>query len=331
MSTEALTRAPRPSTLVRPDPRDALMHVAHDVFGLRIAIVNVFFVGQPGSDDWVLIDAGMPMSAGRILRAAEQLYGPGARPSAIVLTHGHFDHRGALETLAETWDVPVYAHESEMAYLTGESDYPPPDPTVGGGAMTWTSPLYPRRAIDVRHRLLQLPGDGSIPPMPGWRWVHTPGHTPGHVSFFRDADRLLIVGDAFCTTRQESLIDALTQRYEMHGPPMYFTVDWADARESVRRLEALRPVVAAPSHGRPVFGTRLAHDLHVLARDFDEMAIPSDGRYVRAPAIMDRRGAVVAVPPPVSSVTPKVVTAVALGAAVAATLVLLRRRDERLM
>jgi glyoxylase-like metal-dependent hydrolase (beta-lactamase superfamily II) len=167
--------------------------------------------------------------------------------------------------------------------------------------------------------------------MPGWRWVHTPGHTPGHVSFFRDADRVLIVGDAFCTTKQESLIGALTQRYEMHGPPMYFTVDWAAARESVRRLDALRPVVAAPSHGRPVFGMRLAHDLHVLGRDFDELAIPSDGRYVRAPAIMDGRGAVVEIPPPMPSVTPKVVTAVALAAAVAATVVLLRRRDERLM
>ena len=42
--------------------------------------------------------------------------------------------------------------------------------------------------------------------MPGWRWVHTPGHTAGHVSLFRDADRTLIAGDAFVTTKQESAL-----------------------------------------------------------------------------------------------------------------------------
>src|SRR5688572_15712873 len=191
MSTETSTQSSHASTLVRPDPRDALMHVAHDVAALRIAIVNVFFVGEPLGGEWVLIDAGMPMSAGRIMRAAEQRFGRGARPRAIVLTHGHFDHRGALETLLAAWDVPVFAHELELPYLTGESDYPPPDPTVGGGAMSRMSPMFPRRSIDLGGRVRPLPADGSVPHMPGWRWVHTPGHTPGHVSFFRDADRAL--------------------------------------------------------------------------------------------------------------------------------------------
>lgn len=313
-----------------PSPRshDALLHVAGDVAGLRSGIVNVFFIGRPGAQDWVLIDAGLYMSAGMIMRAAEQRFGTSARPRAIILTHGHFDHRGALETLAETWDVPVYAHSQEMAYLTGESDYPPPDPTVGGGAMTRLSPLYPRGPINISHRLRALPEDGTVPDMPGWLWVHTPGHTPGHVSLFRESDRTLIVGDAFCTTRQESLLDAITQRYEIHGPPAYFTTDWDAARSSVQRLEALRPVVAAPSHGRPVFGTRLAHDLHRLARDFNQVAVPRDGRYVRSPAVTDERGAVVKVPPAVSDALPKVMAAVALGAAVTAAVVALRRRDQ---
>ena len=63
------------------------------------------------------------------------LFGHGNRPAAILLTHGHFDHVGALKTLAEEWDVPVYAHTLELPYLTGRSSYPPPDPSVGGGAM----------------------------------------------------------------------------------------------------------------------------------------------------------------------------------------------------
>src|ERR1700710_183150 len=76
-----------------------------------------------------------------------------ALPSAIVLTHGHFDHVGPLETLAKEWDVPIYAHKLEHPYLNGTKSYPPPDPTVGGGLMSLLSPLYPRKPGDVSERL----------------------------------------------------------------------------------------------------------------------------------------------------------------------------------
>ncbi len=154
----------------------------------------------PGARGWVLVDAGLSTSLGAIVAAAAARFGPNARPSAIVLTHGHFDHVGSLEALAEMWDVLVYTHHGELPYLTGRADYPPPNPSVGGGAMAWLSPLYSRRGIHLRGRARELPADGSVPFLPGWRWVHT----PGHVSFFRDADRALIAGDAFVTTKQES-------------------------------------------------------------------------------------------------------------------------------
>jgi metallo-beta-lactamase superfamily protein len=95
------------------------------------------------------------------------------------------------------------------------------DPSVGDGMMSLTSPLYPTAPVNVGGRLRCLPADGSIPPMPGWRWIHTPGHSAGHVSFFRD--RALIVGDAFITTAQEAAYSAIMQSPEMHGSPMYFT------------------------------------------------------------------------------------------------------------
>src|SRR3712207_6371874 len=94
--------------------------VADGVTGLQIVMVNVFFVGEPGGP-WVLVDAGLPFSAGRIRRAAAAIYGEGAKPEAIILTHGHFDHVGALQVLAELWDVPVYAHRLELPYLDGRS------------------------------------------------------------------------------------------------------------------------------------------------------------------------------------------------------------------
>src|SRR3954454_7212314 len=160
--------------------------VTNDLAYLRAVMVNVYFSGLfgAGDRDWVLIDAGLPGTAHSIADAAARRFGPGARPSAILLTHGHFDHVGALEELAGAWDAPVFAHKLELPYLTGRSPYPPPDPTVGGGVMAAMSWLYPRGSIDVSEGVQPLPGDGSVPGIPGWRWVHTPGHSAGHVSLF---------------------------------------------------------------------------------------------------------------------------------------------------
>lgn len=265
---------------------DGTHEVAADLAYKRLAIVNVMFVGLPNCGDrkWVLIDAGLPATARLIRSAAAERFGEGARPSAIVMTHGHFDHVGVLETLAEEWDAPVWAHEFERPYLDGSASYPPPDPSVGGGLLSLSSSLFPRSPVNVGSRLQVLPANGSVPPMPGWRWVHTPGHTPGHVSFWREADRTVIAGDAFITTKQESAYAALTQQPELHGPPMYFTPDWQSARASVEKLARLEPELAVTGHGRAMRGPQMRAGLHELARRFDEVAIPKHGKYVDHPA-----------------------------------------------
>ena len=263
--------------------RDDHTHeVAPDLAYQRLAIVNVAYYGAAGAGDrqWVLIDAGMMGTAGLILRAAEARFGATSRPAAIVLTHGHFDHVGALEELAERWDAPVYAHPLELPYLNGQAAYPAPDPTVGGGMMAALSGFYPRNPVNVSGRLLTLPTDGSVPAMPGWEWLHTPGHTPGHVSLWREADRTVIAADAFITTRQESAYAVATQQPEMHGPPKYYTQDWVEARRSVERLAALEPELAVTGHGPAMRGGGMRAALHALARDFDRIAVPDHGRYV---------------------------------------------------
>ena len=146
--------------------------------------------------------------------------------------------------------------------------------------MAAMSPLYPKGPIDVGSRLRPLPGDGSIPSMEGWRWIHTPGHTAGHVSLWRESDRTLIAGDAFITTNQESAYAVAVQRPELHGPPMYFTPDWEGARESVRRLAALEPERVITGHGPPLEGQEMREALYVLARDFNSVAVPEKGAYV---------------------------------------------------
>ncbi len=260
--------------------------IAPDLAYLRLMIVNVMLVGprRAGDRGWVLVDTGLYGTASRIKVAAAERFGAHARPAAIVMTHGHFDHTGTLEDLAVEWDVPVYAHELELPYLDGSASYPPPDPSVGGGMMARSSPLYPTAPVNVGTRLRALPADGSVPPMPSWRWIHTPGHSAGHVSFFRNGDRALIAGDAFVTTAQESVYSAITQAPEMHGPPMYFTPDWQAAKESVRKLAALEPELAVTGHGRAMQGPEMREALHRLAREFDDVAVPKHGRYAGHPA-----------------------------------------------
>jgi glyoxylase-like metal-dependent hydrolase (beta-lactamase superfamily II) len=289
-----------------------MFDVAEGVVGLRTLIVNLFFVGA--ADEWVMVDAGLPMTTQWILHCARQRFGD-SKPKAIVMTHGHFDHTGALADLAKQWDVPVYAHELELPYLTGRASYPPPDPTVGGGMMARLSPLYPRGPVDLGGRVQAFPMSGTVPNMPGWSWIHTPGHSPGHVSFWRESDRCLIAGDAFVTTIQESAVSAMTQQpVEVHRPPAYFTQDWAAAWASVQRLAALEPAIAVTGHGLPMRGDELLEQLHDLATRFPEL-IPKKGRYVDAPASFDINGPV-SVPPAVPDlVTLGALAAVALGTA----------------
>ena len=148
-------------------PYDA---IAAGVVGLRISVVNVFAVA--GESGWTLIDAGLNGSAGRLKSWAAEHFGDTA-PTAIVLTHAHFDHVGAIDA----WNVPVYAHVEELPYVTGERLYPPPDPTVGGGLMARMASAYPRDLVDLGDRARPLergrvgPGHAGMALDP-YPWTH---------------------------------------------------------------------------------------------------------------------------------------------------------------
>jgi glyoxylase-like metal-dependent hydrolase (beta-lactamase superfamily II) len=256
------------------------VEVLPDLFCYTIQIVNIHLVGKPNTNDYVLVDAGMPHSADVIITAAEERFGINSRPKAIILTHGHFDHVGAIIDLVQHWQIPVYAHELELPYLQGELSYSEPDPTVEGGMVAKLSTFFPNEPIQLGSHVEKLPADGSVPAMPDFRWIHTPGHSPGHISLFRENDRTLIAGDAFITVKQDSLYKVLTQKQEINGPPRYFTTDWTAAKESVKKLEALKPAFALTGHGLPMSGAMLTMNLTELVRDFDQVAVPDYGRYV---------------------------------------------------
>jgi glyoxylase-like metal-dependent hydrolase (beta-lactamase superfamily II) len=257
-----------PESLVVP-----LDEVADGISGLRIVFVNVFALSH-ADGRWTMIDAGLPLSATYIANWAEKHHT--TPPRAIVLTHGHFDHVSAAKELAQRWNISIYAHPQEFPYLTGEREYPPPDFGAGGGLMSLLSPLYPRGPIQLGDRLQPLDvstGNAVADFMDEWDVVPTPGHTPGHVSFFRSSERALLAGDAFCTTKPESFFDAaLTQSPELHGPPAYFTPDWTAASASIHKLADLEPTIVAPGHGKPLAGEGVANRLRRLATQFSKAA-----------------------------------------------------------
>lgn len=250
------------------------IEVLRDLYVHTIQIVNVVLYGDPQSDQFVLIDAGMPNSAKAIISATEKRFGQNSRPQAIILTHGHFDHVGSIIELVKHWKVPVFTHSLEIPYLTGHKSYPKADAPVDRGLVAKMSSMFPREAINLGAAIQELPQDGTVPFMDDFRWVHTPGHTAGHISLFRQSDGALIAGDAFVTVKQESLYKVFTQEKEINGPPKYFTTDWVAAEGSVKRLEALKPAFAITGHGLPMKGQELRESLHKLANNFEQLALP---------------------------------------------------------
>ena len=286
--------------------------VAPGVWRLKDIFVNVYIIQNREGTEWVLVDTGLKSTASKIRKLVTELFGSGSVPKAIIMTHGHFDHRGSLLELAEEWEIPVYSHHMERPYLTGKASYPPADPSVGGGAMSLLSFAYPRGPIHAEDYLLDLPADGTVPELEDWKWIHTPGHTPGHISLFREKDGVLVAGDAFVTTMQESLLAVATQKEYVCGPPKYFTPDWGAAARSVKELAALEPNVMATGHGHAMYGDEARKELHKLSREFWKWGIPATGRYVKEAATFDENGVPTHIPAPKGTMLKKIAVAAAL-------------------
>ncbi len=294
-----------------------MQEIARDVAVLPMMIANAYLVGNARS--WVLVDSGAPGNARKIKEAAESRFGSGAKPQAILLTHGHFDHAGSSGPLAEIWDVRIYAHRLEWPYLDGRSSYPPLDPTTPG-FFSMMSRFFPSRTVNVGDRLEQLGGKLPALGLEDWEAINTPGHTPGHIAFFRRQDGVLLAGDAVTTMDLDSFVATLTKRQELCRPPLPATTNWQQARRSVHALAELRPRVIAAGHGAPI--SDAADQLAQLARHFP---IPAHGRYVKEPARADETGLTYLPPAPVD-VVPKIAAGVTAAIAIAGVGAVLTRK-----
>lgn len=292
-------------------------------FGGGYVLTNCYCVGPP--DNWIMVDTGVPDTEGRTLETTRRLYG-NQPAKAIVLTHAHFDHYGSAAALSDAWGAPIYIHPFDMPYVSGRDTLPPYDPTVGG-FVSQLSRMFPLSGTDLGSRVRALPMDGTVPHATDWRWLHTPGHTPGHISLFRESDRTLLAGDALITVDQDSAVDAILVRRSLHGPSTFATYDWPAARASVEQLARLRPVTIATGHGEPMSGAEVPRQLEMLANQFGGRAVPSHGRYVRQPIAVDESG-VRYIPDKPFDPFPVVAGAIGMAAA-AGVLAALRKGSDR--
>jgi glyoxylase-like metal-dependent hydrolase (beta-lactamase superfamily II) len=240
-----------------------MREIAPGVAIVPTLISNAYLVGDQFS--WVLVDACTPKNESRIRRAAAHRFGRHSLPSAILLTHGHFDHAGSAGALAATWDVDIFAHALEIPYLTGRSKYPPFD-LSSPGFFTQIARFFPTSTVNLGIRVTNLEPRKAPPGLPDWEIIETPGHTPGHVAFFRRADGVLLAGDALTTMNLDSFVDTFFKRKKVCRPPVPATMNWKEAWRSLELLASLRPTLVAAGHGLPI--SHAAGELSGLAENF---------------------------------------------------------------
>ena len=191
-------------------------------------LVNAYLAGG------VLFDTTLRARGRGVLRQLR-----GRRVEAVALTHGHGDHQGSAALVCGRLGVPLHCGASEAdAVASGRiGSLLPRNPVAQFVARFGAGPACP-----VDRRLVE--GDE----VGGFRVIDTPGHSPGHVAYWREADRTLILGDVLTN------VNILTMVPGLHQPPGVFTVDAARNRRSARRLLELgiEPALVCFGHGPPL-------------------------------------------------------------------------------
>ena len=205
-------------------------HVAPDLWRLPLVgpdLVNAYVAGD------ILLDAGGRFSAGGLLAALESF-----PVTAHALTHGHMDHQGATHRLCQELDLPLLCGEGDRRAV--ESGHPGLLMARPGSIMARLSGLLGGPAHPVTRILKE--GDR----LGGFTVVETPGHTPGHLAFWREEDGALVLGDVLFHRNPATLRAGLAE------PFAFATWDGAANRASARKLAGLKPRVICFGHGSPL-------------------------------------------------------------------------------
>ncbi len=218
----------------------AVEEIVSGVYGIGMGYVNAFFI--VGEDGLTLVDSGLAKKKDTILSAVA---GAGRQPpdlGHILITHHHIDHIGSLAALKEATGAKCYVHPADSPIVRGDEPQPGPNPgsllgKLAGPLLSRMSPPAPPADVDV-----EVADGEELPLASGIRAVHTPGHTPGHLSFLLPSKNVLFVGDAAANMLRLGL------------PIGMFTADRQQAKESIGKLAALEFDVACFGHGRVLKG-----------------------------------------------------------------------------
>lgn len=185
-----------------------------------------------------LVDTGVKSTPPRVLAGLAAMGKAPTDVTRIVLTHAHGDHAGGAADLRARTGAPVAIHEVDAAWAR-RGEAPPRDPrTLMGRLLNRAGSRangFP--AVEIGEEL----SDGQVLPIAGGlRVVHTPGHTPGHVSLLHEPSGVLITGDAIWNLRK--------LRWSVRA----FCSDIRLNAETAHVLGELDYTVAAFTHGKPV-------------------------------------------------------------------------------
>lgn len=185
----------------------------------------------------VLIDAGARGDGKKILKQLE-----GRKLSAHALTHAHPDHQGASKLVCERFGVPFWVPTNDVEKAERPEAMREEQPERLINKVFFKMMAGPGHPVDRKL------GEGDE--VAGFKVLDTPGHSKGHVSFWRESDRVLILGDVL------NNMDVITAVPGLRQPKPYFTPDEAENRRSIRRLGQLEPSLVLFGHGAPLRDTR---------------------------------------------------------------------------
>jgi hydroxyacylglutathione hydrolase len=189
--------------------------------------INVYLVAD------VLIDAATRQGEGRVMRQIA-----GRTVSAHALTHAHPDHQGASHAICERLGIPLWCGVGDVPAMET------PGAIKNTQAPGWLNRLQERYWTGPAHPVARALKEGDE--VAGFTVLETPGHSLGHVAYWRESDRVLILGDVLNNVNVRTGVPGL------HEPPRVFTPDPARNRESIRRLAGLRPALMCFGHGAPL-------------------------------------------------------------------------------
>jgi hydroxyacylglutathione hydrolase len=208
----------------------------HQLYGFPKYSINWYLV------DDVLIDAGGRPDRKRILKQLS-----GHKVTAHALTHAHPDHQGASRAVCTELGIPFLVPEKDVAVAENPELMKERQPD------NWLARLMYTMFAGPGHKVDQVLREGDE--VGGFTVLDTPGHSAGHVVFWRESDRVLIAGDVVNTMHPFTMVRGVRE------PLDAFTPDPAENRRSIKRIAELEPQLLLVGHGPPVRGPEQLREL----------------------------------------------------------------------